>query len=282
MHNMGIKCSPNELLSLSHLQVLSRLPTHPNIVRMIGVNFNPSIVDDHRMLLVEELMEADLSDVLHGPRSAKGLTYGQIVGFCTDIARGLEHIHRNNVVHFDLKPQNVLLDKNLNAKIADFGSSKSKKVKEIGESAGAGTLGYVAPEISPIFAHMFPAGSSVPDSKVDVYSLGVILYECITGRSLLECTRSSSSELHFRDVSGSVGFLNPFDNGLFVGNWCPEVLRNIIHSSTHFDCMRRASASEVLRQLEKIDRFAAWLDEKPERSPRGLEIHKPHSLFSRG
>lgn len=248
---------------------------------MIGVNFNASIVDDHCMLLAEELMESDLSDVLHGSRSERGLTYGQIVGICMDIARGLEHIHKNNVVHFDLKPQNILLDENLTAKIADFGSSKYKTDKEIGESVGAGTLGYVAPEISTVFAHMFRVGSSAPDGKVDVYSLGVILYECITGRSLFECSRSSSSELHFRDGSGSVGFLNPYENGLFVGNWCPEVLRNIVYNSTHFDCMRRASASEILRQFEKIDQSAPWLNEKPQRSIRGLEINKSLCLFSK-
>ena len=92
------------------------------------------------------------------------------------IAKGLRAFHRKEILHRDLKPENILIDRNGTCKIIDFGSAWVAGIEEAGAAADgeafAGTVGYTAPE----YFHGEP-----PTMRSDIYSLGVIAYELLTG-----------------------------------------------------------------------------------------------------
>ena len=103
------------------------------------------------------------------------MSLSQIRTLYRKICEGVKMIHEHGIVHRDLKPENILLDDNLNPKICDFGWST-----EIGTNGQefrntfCGTYEYMAPEIFE---------SEKYDVSVDVWSLGILLYECIHGKS---------------------------------------------------------------------------------------------------
>ncbi|MGO8952316.1 MAG: protein kinase domain-containing protein [Rhodomicrobium sp.] len=97
-------------------------------------------------------------------------------GLVAQIAKGLRAFHRKEILHRDLKPENILIDSTGTCKIIDFGSAFVAGVEEVPHEAGgggfAGTIGYTAPEY-----HL----GEPPSTRSDIYSLGVIAYELLTG-----------------------------------------------------------------------------------------------------
>ncbi len=140
---------------------------HPGIVQIHGVGRHGEIP----FLTLEYVPGGNLAHRLGGapmpPRDAAGLVEG--------VARAVDFAHRNGVVHRDLKPANVLLDEAGRPKVADFGLAKHGRADLTATGAILGTPSYIAPEQAA-------GGSRAARPGVDVYSLGAILYECLTGR----------------------------------------------------------------------------------------------------
>jgi len=102
------------------------------------------------------------------------LTAGKTLFIAKQICEGLAEAHRLGVVHRDLKPQNIMIDKEGNARIMDFGIARSIKAKSItGAGVMVGTPEYMSPEQAEV---------KEVDQRSDIYSLGVVLYEMVTGR----------------------------------------------------------------------------------------------------
>ncbi|KDP32996.1 hypothetical protein JCGZ_13027 [Jatropha curcas] len=113
------------------------------------------------------------------------------------IARGLEYLHQGcntRIVHFDIKPQNVLLDDDFCPKISDFGLAKLCKRKEsiVSMLSARGTVGYIAPEV-------FMRSLGGASYKSDVYSYGMMILEMFGRRNTSDIKASESSEMYFPD-----------------------------------------------------------------------------------
>ncbi|XP_044506660.1 probable leucine-rich repeat receptor-like serine/threonine-protein kinase At3g14840 isoform X3 [Mangifera indica] len=158
----------NEIGMISALQ-------HPNLVKLYGC-----CTEGNQLLLIYEYMENNsLAQALFGPEEHQlKLDWPTRHKICVGIARGLAYLHeesRLKIVHRDIKATNVLLDKELNAKISDFGLAKLDEEEKTHISTRiAGTLGYMAPEY---------AMRGYLTDKADVYSFGVVSLEIISGRS---------------------------------------------------------------------------------------------------
>ncbi|XP_057996572.1 probable leucine-rich repeat receptor-like serine/threonine-protein kinase At3g14840 [Hevea brasiliensis] len=158
----------NEIGMISGLQ-------HPNLVKLYGC-----CIERNQLLLVYEYMENNsLAYALFGSEtSSVMLNWATRQKICVGIARGLAFLHEESalrIVHRDIKATNVLLDKDLNAKISDFGLAKLCEEENTHISTRiAGTIGYMAPEYA-LWGYL--------TEKADVYSFGVVALEIVSGRS---------------------------------------------------------------------------------------------------
>ncbi|XP_021287456.1 probable LRR receptor-like serine/threonine-protein kinase At1g53430 [Herrania umbratica] len=158
----------NEIGMISALQ-------HPNLVKLYGC-----CIEGNQLLLIYEYLENNsLARALFGRDEQRlKLDWSTRRKICLGIARGLAYLHeesRLKIVHRDIKATNVLLDRDLNAKISDFGLAKLDEEENTHISTRiAGTIGYMAPEY---------AMRGYLTDKADVYSFGVVLLEIVSGKS---------------------------------------------------------------------------------------------------
>ncbi|XAR64889.1 Non-specific serine/threonine protein kinase [Bertholletia excelsa] len=158
------------------VNLLGRL-RHRNIVRLLGYLHNETDV----MMVYEYMPNGNLGEALHGEQGGKILLdwvsrYNVAVG----IAHGLAYLHHDchpPVIHRDVKSNNILLDANFEARIADFGLAKTMLRKNQTVSMVAGSYGYIAPE----YGYTLKV-----DEKSDIYSFGVVLLELLMGKMPLD------------------------------------------------------------------------------------------------
>ncbi|PRQ41666.1 putative protein kinase RLK-Pelle-LRR-XI-1 family [Rosa chinensis] len=156
----------------AEVNLLGRL-RHRNIVRLLGYLHNETDV----IMVSEYMPNGNLGTALHGDQAGKLLVdwvsrYNIAVG----VAQGLNYLHHDcqpPVIHRDIKSNNILLDKNLDARIADFGLARMMMHKNETVSIVAGSYGYIAPE----YGYAMKV-----DEKTDIYSYGVVLLELLTGK----------------------------------------------------------------------------------------------------
>nr|XP_009765718.1 PREDICTED: G-type lectin S-receptor-like serine/threonine-protein kinase RLK1 isoform X1 [Nicotiana sylvestris]XP_009765719.1 PREDICTED: G-type lectin S-receptor-like serine/threonine-protein kinase RLK1 isoform X2 [Nicotiana sylvestris]XP_009765720.1 PREDICTED: G-type lectin S-receptor-like serine/threonine-protein kinase RLK1 isoform X3 [Nicotiana sylvestris] len=148
---------------------------HRNLVRLLGYCLDGS----RRLLVYEYMSNGSLSDILFTPE--KQPTWEERCGIARDIARGLLYLHDEcdtQIIHCDIKPQNILMDDHFCAKISDFGMAKLLKKDQTRTYTGVrGTRGYVAPE----WHRQLPV-----TVKADVYSFGIVLLELICRRKCVD------------------------------------------------------------------------------------------------
>ncbi|CAN1232590.1 LysM domain receptor-like kinase 3 [Linum perenne] len=166
----------------AELKVLTHVH-HLNLVRLIGY-----CVEGSLFLVYEFIENGNLSQHLRGSER-EPLSWAARVQIALDSARGLEYIHEHTVpvyIHRDIKSANILIDRNFRAKVADFGLTK---LTEVGSTSLptrlVGTFGYMPPEYAQY-------GDVSP--KVDVYALGVVLYELISAKEAIVKPNGSNTE----------------------------------------------------------------------------------------
>ncbi|KAL3352079.1 hypothetical protein AABB24_020266 [Solanum stoloniferum] len=172
----------NEVASISRT-------SHVNIVTLLGFCLNRK----EKALIYEFMPNGSLDKHIYNQDSNMGweLLYKIALG----IARGLEYLHRgcnSRILHFDIKPHNILLDEDFCPKISDFGLAKLSTRKEsiMSTLEARGTIGYIAPEV---FSRNFGGVSH----KSDVYSYGMMVLEMVGGRKNYSAERSHNSEIYF-------------------------------------------------------------------------------------
>ncbi|CAE5963191.1 unnamed protein product [Arabidopsis arenosa] len=215
----------NEVASMSKT-------SHVNIVSLLGFCSEGS-----KRAIIYEYLENGSLDQFISSKTSMNLDCMTMYGIALGVARGLEYLHygcKTRIVHFDIKPQNVLLDENLCPRVSDFGLAKlcDKKESIMSLLETRGTIGYIAPEmISRVYGSV--------SHKSDVYSYGMLVLEMIGARNkpYTEHSGSNTSSMYFPewiykdlDEKGDYGKFcgNGFPNGeeeitkkmTLVGLWC--------------------------------------------------------------
>ncbi|KAG0461086.1 hypothetical protein HPP92_021383 [Vanilla planifolia] len=168
---LGAESFINEVHLLSQIR-------HPNLVYLEGFCYESK----QQILVYEHLSLGSLADNLYGSKSKKTtLNWARRLKIAVDAARGLEYLHNGGnarIIHRDVKSSNILLDLDMNAKVADFGLSRQIPLPETSHitTAVKGTAGYLDPEYYD---------TQQLTEKSDVYSFGVVLLELICGREPL-------------------------------------------------------------------------------------------------
>src|SRR4030043_343388 len=211
---------------------LARKIRHKNICGM----FDIGEADGSHFITMEYVSGEDLKTMI---RMSTGLTMGTVLSIGKQVCQGLAEAHSLGVIHRDLKPQNIMIDRGGNAKIMDFGIARSVREKGItGAGIMIGTPEYMSPEQTE---------AKDVDQKSDIYSLGIILYEMATGRVPFEGETALSVAIkHKTEIPKDPKSLNPH---------IPDDLNRLILKCLEKDKGKRyQTAAEVEAELEKIEK----------------------------
>ncbi|KAI3689383.1 hypothetical protein L2E82_47339 [Cichorium intybus] len=158
----------NEALEheFSHEVAILREVRHRNVVRFIGAcTKQPNLC-----IITEYMPGGSLYEYLH--KNHRNLALPQIVQFAIDVCKGMEYLHKSNIIHRDLKTANLLMDSNNVVKVADFGVARFQNQQGV-MTAETGTYRWMAPEV---------INHQPYDQKADVFSFAIVLWELVTAK----------------------------------------------------------------------------------------------------
>lgn len=204
--------------------------SHPNIVSIYDV----ANEKDLHYIVMELIEGKTLKELI---KENGNLEWTQAVEIASQIASGLAQAHKNHIIHRDIKPHNIIMTKDGVAKITDFGIAKAVTSSTINASGSTlGSVHYFSPE---------HARGGYTDEKSDIYSLGVVLYEMVTGKLPFESDTPVSVALkHLQEKPTP-----PIE----LAKNIPMGLNDIILKAMQKDVSERyASASEMYSDLQKI------------------------------
>ncbi|KAK8014192.1 hypothetical protein PG990_007488 [Apiospora arundinis] len=211
---------------IEYLQLLR----HPHIIKLYTVIKTPN-----EIIMVLEYAGGELFDyiVSHGRMQEE-----KARRFFQQMLCAVEYCHRHKVVHRDLKPENLLLDDNLNVKIADFGLSNIMTDGNFLKTS-CGSPNYAAPEVI--------SGKLYAGPEVDVWSCGVILYVLLIGRLPFD-------DDHIPSLFAKI------QRGVFtIPNWCPEDAQKLIRKMLVVNPMHRATIEEIRQDPWFLRELPAYL-----------------------
>ena len=201
--------------------------THPNIVSIYDVGNE----GDLHYIVMELIQGKTLKEIIN---ENGVLPWKWSINISIQIASALEMAHRNNIVHRDIKPHNIIITEDGIAKVTDFGIAKAVSNSTITAfGTTIGSVHYFSPE---------HARGGYTDAKSDLYSLGVVMYEMMTGRVPFDADTPVSIALkHMQEEAVEPIKLN---------STIPQVVNNIIMKAMQKDVnLRYSSATEMLRDL---------------------------------
>ncbi len=229
--------------------------SHPNIVSIYDVGREGNI-----HFIVMELIEGEtLSNIIdeEGP-----LEYHTVINITKQIASGLGYAHQHGIIHRDIKPHNILMTRDGVAKIADFGIAKaiteSAMAKQQTEEMVMGSVHYFSPE---------QARGGYVDAKSDIYSLGIVMYEMLTGRVPFDAeTPVQVALMHINDEMTPPSY--------YVDTIPPRLEGIIMKATNKVQVNRYRDCEEMIRELDKIEIVTKIVGEKAV-APEGVRIREP-------
>ena len=202
--------------------------SHPNIVSVYDVSHS----DDVEYIVMELIDGITLKQYL---QKKSVLDPSEVLDFTIQTAKALEHAHSKGIIHRDIKPQNIMLLKDGMIKVADFGIASLENTIEENNGETVGSVHYIAPE---------QARGEAPDARSDIYSLGIVMYEMLTGK--LPYVGNSDVEVAVKHMNTDP--VTPRD----IVPSIPEELERICLKAMNSNIDERyQSASEMLADLEQ-------------------------------
>ncbi len=205
---------------------------HPNIVKVYDVSFS----DKMQSIVMEYIDGITLKDYID---QQKIIRWKEAVHFTVQILRALQHAHDKGIVHRDIKPQNIMLLQDGTIKVMDFGIARfaRSQIATITDKA-IGSVHYISPE---------QARGEKTDEKTDLYSVGVMLFEMLTGQ--LPFTADSAVSVAIQQIQSKPKRPRELNPSI------PEGLEQITMKAMQKDPARRyQSAAEMLRDIDAFKR----------------------------
>lgn len=215
--------------------------SHPNIVGIFDVGREGNL-----HYIVMELIEGQtLSKMIEkeGP-----IEYHKVIDITKQIASGLSYAHKHHIIHRDIKPHNILMTPDGVAKIADFGIAKamSESIDDDSEEMVMGSVHYFSPE---------QARGGYVDEKSDIYSLGIVMYEMLTGRVPFDAeTPVQVALMHINEQ-----MVPP---SRYVPTIPPRLEAIILKATAKVQVSRYANVDEIIKELDKIELISAVVGEE--------------------
>ena len=201
--------------------------SHPNIVSVYDVSHTEGVE-----YIVMELIDG--ITLMQYMKRKGALGWKEALHFSVQISKALEHAHEKGIVHRDIKPQNVMILRDGTIKVADFGIAALESAQEKKSDQTVGSVHYIAPE---------QARGEAPDPRSDIYSLGVVMYEMLTGTRPYD--GDTAEQIARQHIAG-----NPVPPG-DVNPDIPDELERITLKAMSADINARyQTATELLTDLE--------------------------------
>ncbi len=208
--------------------------SHPNIVSIYDVGMER--IDDHDVyyIVMEYIKGKTLKDLIKEKRK---LSVEETIDYSIQIAEALEHAHKNHIVHRDIKPHNIMITEDGRVKVTDFGIARAATFSTVtNTSTVVGSVHYFSPE---------QARGRYTDEKSDIYSLGIVMYEMITGKVPFE--GDSPISVALKHIQEEIVPPREIDSSIPVG------LQNIILKCVKKNQSDRySSATQLLSDLRKL------------------------------
>ena len=225
--------------------------SHPNIVKVYDVSLGENL----QYIVMEYIDGITLKEYMD---QQKDIRWKEAVHFTVQILRALQHAHDKGIVHRDIKPQNIMLLSDGTIKVTDFGIARFSRqdLRATSEDKAIGSVHYISPE---------QARGELTDEKADIYSVGVMLYEMLTGRVPFDADNAVSvAIMQLQSQPTRPRDINPD---------IPEGLEEITLKAMQKEpCERYQSAAEMLNDIDEFKRnpsihfeYKYFVDETPTR-----------------
>lgn len=204
--------------------------SHPNIVNIYDVGVEGNIY----YIVMEYIKGKTLKQLI---RENGKLSVEKTIRYSMQIAEALNHAHENHVVHRDIKPHNIMITEDERVKVTDFGIARAATASTVTNTSNViGSVHYFSPE---------QARGGYTDEKSDIYSLGIVMYEMLTGRVPFQ--GDSPISVALKHIQDDILPPSKFEENIPIG------LEKIIMKCVQKDqALRYSTAEELLLDLKKV------------------------------